>query len=238
MTTWRRVLAVVCIAAVGIAALYGSRALAETLGLAGDERQSYPLTSDPNESFDSRAVAPRGNWSEAEARAFDRFALFWAGKEHAGLPLTAIIRARYLSAERPGVQVYEDSVTFLYGSCIPPEGEGGCAAPFQVIVGDACQSPPGVAPDVATNGPPFTFRGALAQEYADGHIQLWTQDVSVTIFGPDAESMRALASALRPLNPLARLGADGQLQAPLSIPAPRCPPLSPASSLHSVGQTP
>ena len=231
MLTRRRVLAVLAILLVAIGATFGGAALGETLGLrgGGGEGDTGLLTSDPAESSDPRAVAPKGSLSIADAQGFQGFPLFWPGSEYAGLPLTATIRADYVSYERSGIQVRDDSVTFLYGSCIPPAGEGGCAAPFQVIVQSACQSPPGLAPDFITKGQPFALRGALAQEYADGHIQLWTQGVSVTIFGPDAESMRALAEALRPLNSLASTEPDGQLKPPAPLETLDCPPLSPGT---------
>lgn len=88
---------------------------------------------------DSATVSPRGNWSVGEARAFEGFALFWASEDYAEAPLSAINRADYLSAERPGRTVVEDSVSFLYGSCVLPEsGEGGCAAPYQIVIRSAC----------------------------------------------------------------------------------------------------
>ncbi|KKL80271.1 hypothetical protein LCGC14_2006420 [marine sediment metagenome] len=238
MLTRHRLLAVLSIALIAVAAMYGSRALAESLGLAGDEGQHYPLTSDPAQSSDPRAVVPRGNWSLADAQDFDGFPLFWVGEEYAGLPLTAIIRSDYVSYERPGIQVREDSVTFLYGSCVIEGGEGGCAAPFQVAVASTCQSPPGLAAAMVRSGEPFQLRGALAQEYTDGHIELSTQDVSVTVFGPDPESMRALAGALRPLNPLARLGPGDALQPPQPLQQLNCPPLSPAEALDSSSRIP
>jgi hypothetical protein len=58
---------------------------------------------------------------------------------------------------------------------------------------------------------------------------LWTQGVSVTVFGPDADSMRALAGALSPLNSLASVEPDGQLKAADPIETLDCPPLSPGT---------
>ena len=234
MLTRPRVLAVLSILLVAIGVMFGGAALGEPLGLrgggGGSEGDMGPLTSDPTASAVPRALMPGGRWSVADARAFDGFPVFWAGEEYGGLPLTEIIRAEYIDSERPGISVREGSVGFLYGSCIPPAGEGGCAVPFQIIVQSTCQSPPGLVPDSMTEEP-FVLRGALAQEYAseDGHLRLWTQDVSVTIYGPDAESMRALAEALRPLNSLAVVEPDGQLKPPVPLDTLDCPPLSPGA---------
>lgn len=238
MHVGRRIFALLSILLVAVAGIYGGRALGESLGLAGGEGTSHPLTSDPAESFDPRAVAPEGNWSLDDAQAFEGFPLFWPGEEYGGLTLTAIIRADYVTYERPGIQAREDSVTFLYGSCVIEGDEGGCAAPFQVTVQAACQSPPGLAADFVTTGEPVELRGALAQEYADGHIELWTQNVSITVFGPDAGSMRALAEVLRPLNSAAQLGPGDNLEPPQPLESLNCPPLSPAEAINSSGRIP
>lgn len=162
---------------------------------------------------DGRVVTPTGNWSLEEARAFDGFALFWAGDNFGDQPLTAIIRAEG-----------EDSVSFLYGSCTLPEGEGGCAVPFQVTVEPFCQSPPGRLAESVKKGEPFQLRGALAQEYGEGSMQLWTQDVSISLHVEgERGSARTLAEALRPLNSLASPGLDDALPAPHTIEYVGCP---------------
>ena len=234
MLTRPRVLAVLSILLVAIGVMFGGAALGEPLGLrgggGGSEGDMGPLTSDPTASAVPRALMPGGRWSVADARAFDGFPVFWAGEEYGGLPLTEIIRAEYIDSERPGISVREGSVGFLYGSCVITSYDGGCPPPFQVIVQSTCQSPPGLVTDSMTEEP-FVLRGALAQEYAneDGHLRLWTQDVSLSIFGPDKESMRALAEALRPLNSLASVEPDGDLKPPVPIETLDCPPLSPGT---------
>ena len=88
-------------------------------------------------------------------------------------------------------------------------------------------------------GDPSQLRGALAQTFTDSHIQIWTQDVSITVFGPDAESMRALVQALRPLNALASVGPGGEFQPPEPLESLNCPPLSPGDIIiESGGRTP
>ncbi len=165
----------------GLAALAGVPALAMQLGLfQQSESDIEPLTSLPSESSDPGAVAPVGNLQLEQAREFTRFPLFWVGEEYRGLPLTAIVRADYVSAQRPGQELREDSITFLYGKCVPPEGEGGCPAPFQVIVQPYCSSPPASVIARMREGEPFELRGAKAEQYIDGHLQLWTGPVSIT----------------------------------------------------------
>jgi hypothetical protein len=197
------------LAVFGFASLVAGRELAAGLGLSlSSVNEPEFLTSDPELSDDPAAVAPRGNWSVEDAKNFRDFPVFWAGEEHAGVPLEAIIRADYVSAVRPQFTLVEDSVSFLYGSCIPSDsGEGGCPNPYQVIVQSACMVPPGFASrdhvDTET-----TVRGAHAEVFTDGHLILWTQNVAVTIFAPTREETVSVADRLVPLNSSARLAGD------------------------------
>lgn len=171
---------------------------------------------------DNTATTPGpGRWSVDDARAFEEFPLFWAGEEYAGNELTTIIRADYVSAERPGLTVYEDSASFLYGTCELPEGEGGCAVPYQLAIQTACSMVGRVSPaqferGVVANG----VTGDISRGY--GQLMLWTQDVIITIFGPGGAAENSFASSLKPLNAKARL--DGTDFPPaISITELNCP---------------
>ena len=166
-----------------------------------------PLTRARAESADPNAVAGKSNMSVEEARAFSEFPLYWLGETYEGLELTTLL-------------VFKDSVSFLYGKCVVrPAGEGGCPQPFQVYVQPLCDSRPGTAHPSVHAGELFSLRGALAQEYTDGHLQLGIGSVSVTLFGPDRELMKAMAQNLRPV--------AGPGEAPSEAGAP----LSPANSV-------
>jgi len=216
--------------------LVGS-SFAREVGLV-DQPTVPPLTSDPAESQDLNAVSPRGNMNLQEVRDFTDFAVYWLGPEYEGLPLNAIIRANYSTYERPGIKAVEDSVTLLYGACVPPPGEGGCAAPVQVVIQEACQAPPGLTASDQMAGPAKAVRGAPAEVYKDGHMQMWTENVSITIFGPDAGYTQRMASGLRPVNAAAAVQPGDQLPAPKSTDELGCGPLSPARALDSPNRLP
>jgi hypothetical protein len=191
------------------------------------EGELDPLTRAQAESADPKAVTPNGNMSVEEARAFSEFPLYWLDEVYEDLELTAIVRAKYV----PEIGKAENSVTFLYGKCVITPGDdplvqdnGGCAPPFQVIVQPLCLSRPGGSARDA--GGLFQLRGAIAQRYTDGHLELGTGSVSVTLYGPDRELINAMAQTLR------SVAGAGSGQAPVQAGAPLPPvqataPLSP-----------
>ena len=224
---------ILLLAVFGSVLLVAGRELASGLGLSflGEgEPESGSLTNDPRLSDDPAAVSPRGNWSVEDATSFAEFPVFWAGEEYAGVPLEAIIRANYVSAVRAEFTLVEDTVSFLYGSCILPESrEGGCPSPYQVTVQPACMLPPGFAERSLIDAE-TTVRGAPAEIFADGHLILWTQDVAITVFAPDRVATLAIAEKIVPLNSSGRL--SGSDFAP-AIPTGElgCAPDSPAAKV-------
>ena len=172
-----------------------------------DPEELDPLARAQAESADPNAVAGNSNMSVEEAREFSEFPLYWLGETYEGLELTTLLGSK-------------NSVSFLYGKCVVrPAGEGGCPQPFQVYVQPLCDSRPGTAHPMVHAGELFTLRGALAQEYTDGHLQLGIGAVSVTLFGPTRDMMNAMAQDLRPV--------AGPGEAPSEAGAP----LSPANSV-------
>ncbi len=206
---------------VGLAAIAAVPMVAAQLGVLGSSEEESgglvsspaetadpgeldPLTRVQAESADPNAVAGNSNMSVEEARAFSEFPLYWLGQTYEGLELTTL----------RGVK---NVVTFMYGKCVI-KGDGGCAQPFQVIIRPLCLSRPGTKNPMVHAGELFSLRGALAQEYTDGHLELGIGSVSVTLFGPDRELMKAMAQDLRPV--------AGPGEAPSEAGAP----LSPANS--------
>ena len=199
-------------------------AVAARLGGSGSSEEEGPSSSptsalDPlaraqAESADPNAVTANGNMSVEEARTFSEFPLYWLDEVYEGLELTAILRTKYV----PEIGKAENSVRFLYGKCVIEPGDdplvqdGGCGPPFQVIVQPLCLSSPGGSARDA--GGLFELRGATAQEYRDGHLELGTGSVSVTLYGPDRELMNAMAQALR------SVAGAGSGQAPVQAGAP------------------
>ena len=208
-------------ALVGLAAIAAAAIVAAQLGVLGssedggsgltsspaetaDPEELDPLTRAQTESADPNAVAGKSNMSVEEARAFSEFPLYWLGETYEGLELTTLLEVKNV-------------VTFLYGKCVI-RGDGGCPAPFQVVIRPLCLSRPGTAHPSVHAGELFSLRGALAQEYTDGHLQLGIGSASVTLFGPNRELTNAMAQNLRPV--------AGRGQAPSEAGAP----LSPANS--------
>ena len=193
-------------ALIGLAAIAAVTVVtAQLVGSGFSEDDSGGLTNSPAESSDPNAVAGKSNMSVEEARAFSEFPLYWLGETYEGLELTTLLGGK-------------NNFTFLYGKCVT-RGDGGCPQPFQVIVRPLCLSRPGTKAPMVHAGELFTLRGALAQEYTDGHLELGIGSVSVTLFGPDRELMKAMAQNLRPV--------AGPGQAPSEAGAP----LSPANSV-------
>ena len=170
-----------------------------------DPGELDPLTRAQTESADPNAVAGNSNMSVEEAREFSEFPLYWLGETYEGLELTTLLGGK-------------KNFTFLYGKCVV-RSEGGCPAPFSVIVRPLCNSRPGTADPSVHAGELFSLRGALAQEYTDGHLKLGIGSVSVTLYGPTRDMMKAMAENLRPV--------AGPGQAPSEAGAP----LSPANSV-------
>jgi hypothetical protein len=85
-------------------------------------------------------VTPEGNFSLEQARVFDDFPLFYVGEEFDGIPLTAVLREPIpQSPEGFGPETRgQVTIDFLYGSCEPPRGEGGCSLPIDIQIWPAC----------------------------------------------------------------------------------------------------
>lgn len=154
-------------------------------------------------------TSTNGRWTADDVEAFDGFSVFWAGESYRDAPLVSILRASYASEH--GAIVGEDSVSFLYGTCDLPAGEGGCASPYQVIIQPSCLNPPGLV--VRDRVEETVVRGAPAElDNTEGGLTLWTQEVAITLYAPDREEVLALADALIPANDRAVL--DGHDFAP------------------------
>ena len=122
-----------------------------------------------------RTPPERGPWTIEEARAFDEFALYWAGEEFSGFALSEIRRHR----SPAGVSEPENKMTFLYGTCEPPGGlfsEGGCSPPLSIIVQPYCER--------AHPYPERTpFRGeAQTSPSEEGSVYVWTGDAAIKIY--------------------------------------------------------
>jgi hypothetical protein len=137
------------------------------------------------------------------------------GSEFAGMPLTAVLEE--CRRER------RTKVTYIYGECELPPGEGGCAPPLAIQVWQPCarrydQYAPGARPALSR-------RRGVAVGLSDGQMDVYT-DSTVVVFttGSGSVGERAVA-ALRPLprgsGPRA-VGGNGDIQTAKLAAPPRC----------------
>lgn len=120
-----------------------------------------------------------GPFSAEELKAFSEFPLLWLGESFAGYNLQW---AGHIERGEPGARDAWNAVTFIYGTCTPyDETEPSCPAPVTVHVRPACSvTPSSILPGVVRS----TERvrgGAELVRFRDGHVMLWTGDVSVEI---------------------------------------------------------
>jgi len=108
--------------------------------------------------------------------------LYWADDDVAGLPLTGIAR-------NGGV------VTFLYGTCKLPEGEGGCAVPVSVQTASICNVKAlflDVRPTTSRR-----VRGITARVRGASTIDLATGTSNVTVRADTPARLERALTALR-----------------------------------------
>jgi hypothetical protein len=110
-------------------------ALAATLlalggaGCGGGDDEDQPKSRPPRE------VAAEATRQDS-CPGWPRFRPYWAGERAGGLPLTSA--EWYCTGGLGGVAF----VSYGYGDCDPPEGEGGCALPLEVQSSPLCLDPP------------------------------------------------------------------------------------------------
>jgi hypothetical protein len=129
------------------------------------------------------------------------FRLYSLGASFEGMPLTTVLRGCGNPMRVPGNNpklppTYRlNAVTYVYGDCEPPAGEGGCATPLAVQVIPACER------NVAQyeHRPRITRRRGVPSAEMDRQLELYTADSTVVIFSGVAALARRAARALQPL---------------------------------------
>jgi hypothetical protein len=142
-------------------------------------------------------------WTLDDARRFDEFSLYWLGESFAGLPLAEISRRVYDPSPGTALELSrENSVNFFYGDCQPrPDQETGCPIPLWLKVEPNCARSTTFTPDAFPIGEARTIAGVPARYLDEGHVVLWTEDVTITIGSLGREAIPALdaAGSLEPL---------------------------------------
>ena len=138
---------------------------------------------------------PRGNFTLAEAKGFDRFDLLYPGASAAGLSLVAVNRVSG-PIEEPGVQ--SDRISFLYGTCTARIGHG-CMPPLQIQVWNACERYQALYPFEPDES--LEVRGAPAAFY-EGHtrLEIYSGMATIVIFGKNRDQILAVGRSLKGLN--------------------------------------
>lgn len=152
--------------------------------------------------------------SQDDAEQFSDYPTYWLGEEFAGYNLQAIIREDY--QPEPPIPAYEamDSLGFGYGDCVIPEGASACSVPILIKTEPICLTrPETVAPVAKASELETTRGGAQVLRFADGHMRLWTGNVSIYLSASvDYDLTIQMASEL--------VGFNTDLSASEDLPAP------------------
>jgi hypothetical protein len=121
-------------------------------------------------------------------REFGEFPLVWLGEEHAGYYLTNVMRRIDDDPTHP--LGGRNSLSLVYGSCIPVDEERpSCVPPFTVIVWAPGSAPRPDQVEPTAAGPMRDVRGLEARDVSTGTM-LWT-DGGITITVHSNVDMRA-----------------------------------------------
>jgi hypothetical protein len=156
------------------------------------------------------AAAAACSWTDSEGdstldeiRALPGPAPYFVGEEFEELPLTVIL-GRVLP------------LSFIYGDCEPPPGEGGCPAPLEIQVFPIDQRPPGMISSMIACRK-VTVRGVQGALFS-GDLDLYVGDQTVVIFADSTERTLRAAEALRPVD--ADRATEEDLPSPTIDPGP------------------
>jgi hypothetical protein len=116
------------------------------------------------------------------AKAFDKHPLYWLGERFEQWELTSIT----------GLDFDSNHISFGYGSCEPPRGEGGCTVPVSVQVSALCHPKSGADS--------LTLGDARTRTNPDGAPIVEAERVDVKIYAHDPAVAQRAIEALRLLN--------------------------------------
>ncbi len=125
-----------------------------------------------------------------EARRFDAYPVYYAGKEVAGFPLEYVLGGKQEIDPRSGAWI------FIYGRCVDPPDEGGCPYPVQIHSYSTCER---WAEGSSYGHRLYDFRGAKARWGGvdiGNSMEIFTGATTVTIAG-EPDIVKAAARVLR-----------------------------------------
>jgi hypothetical protein len=129
------------------------------------------------------------------------FAHYYLGESFESLPLTGRSYDCGRPSKPPGPIARPNFADYLYGDCEPPP-DGGCAPPLEVQTTPACDRWWGQYnlgfPDEPIVRPKLRKkRGVPSARLDDSAIELYTDDVTVTVYADDLARARRAVAALR-----------------------------------------
>jgi len=205
---------------------YGVWALAPLIGAAAMLSFLY-FRDSGGESFEPpAAVGEQGKPVAAEkiqeARDFKEWPLWWLGDSYESLPVTKILWGTPEHGFSDQNRVY-----FVYGTCTPPPGGGGCASPLSIAIQPLCWAPPERIAGIEREDP-YDLRGAKALWIDERQLGIWTGDAAISIFGSRDRILKA-AEEIVPLGNVAVSLVDSKLPPPNFDSCPEIPiyPTSP-----------
>jgi hypothetical protein len=157
----------------------------------------------------------KGPMTQAQLEAFSDYELLWLGQSFAGYNLQWVGHLRGGPGD-DGAPAW-DAVTFIYGTCTPYSAEEpSCPAPITIHVRPLCAlTPERVGQGVRASGVEVVRGGARLLRFRDGHVILWTGNVSVEVHLIGApERIDEAVQALRGLGPLTTVREGQPLPAP------------------------
>lgn len=201
----RRALAIVLAVAVA--------ALLLTVAIASGDEEADSTSAQPQASGEAATLAE--DWVSTPAlvkrgealpctglKAPINFEVLSAGSQVAGLPMTDTIRR--CDTASPADESPANRITYVYGDCELPEGEGGCAPPLQIQTWPACQRSKA---GYSFEGKPLPFRrlpshgGAEVVEFnfaLESRIEVYTKSSTVVIFADNRELALEAIESLAP----------------------------------------
>src|SRR5688572_21640374 len=156
---------------------------------------------------EEQPVKLKSSASVDQARTFERFPVYYAGEEVAGLPLTAVNRdpvtAPPGTPTAPKIQQAggTSSFDFAYGSCVIPSGSTSCSLPLSIQVWPACARYPALYGQGPGSPIPSKtrIRGVPAAYFEGGYrLEIQTGASTIVIFA-NRSRMRAAVAALEGL---------------------------------------
>ena len=151
----------------------------------------------------------------AGLRRYRRYRLYYVGRGHAGLPLTSVSSACQPPAYERRVRrlppAISPAITFSYGSCEQPPGEGGCPPPLSIRNFEICAINPH-SHGVSAAGLSRVRGVPVLQSPAS--VEVYTGSTTIIVFARSSRSAMRAVAHLRSVD--GRIGPRDKLPPPVA----------------------